>query len=83
MDMKKRILRDPETGEIIGATRVPFLKAKLESKFSKNPLSDDPEPDIDIGESESEHKQKINKVAQWIIAFLLGIAVTILFFKST
>ena len=82
--MKKRILRDPETGEIVGATRVPFLKAKLESKFSKNvSLSDEIESEIDIDECESEHKQKINKIAQWIIAFLLGVAVTILFFRST
>ncbi len=82
--MKKRILRDPETGEIVGATRVPFLKAKLESKFSKNvPLADEIESEIDIGECESEDKQKINKIAQWVIAFLLGVTVTILFFKST
>tara|TARA_B110000495_G_C22842692_1_gene491450 strand:- start:71 stop:406 length:336 start_codon:yes stop_codon:yes gene_type:complete len=78
--MNKKILRDPETGEIVGATRVPFLKAKLESKFSKDlPPSGDKEPELDIGEFESEKKLKINKVAQWIIAFLFGVAVTILF----
>ena len=31
--MKKRILRDPDTGEIVGATRAPFLKSKLEREF--------------------------------------------------
>ena len=33
--MKKRILRDPDTGEIIGATKAPFLKAKLEEEFNE------------------------------------------------
>jgi len=32
--MKRRILRDPDSGEIIGATRAPFLKAKLEAEFN-------------------------------------------------
>ena len=39
--MKKKILRDPETGEIVGATRAPFLKAKLESKYGKESASSD------------------------------------------
>jgi len=39
--MKKRILRDPETGEIVGATRAPFLKAKLESQFMEEKISED------------------------------------------
>tara|TARA_B100000941_G_scaffold287132_1_gene261783 strand:- start:208 stop:552 length:345 start_codon:yes stop_codon:yes gene_type:complete len=33
--MKKRILRDPNTGEIIGATKAPFLKAKLEEEYNE------------------------------------------------
>jgi len=32
--MKRRILRDPDSGEIIGATRAPFLKVKLEAEFN-------------------------------------------------
>lgn len=79
--MKKRILRDPGTGEIVGATRAPFLKAKLEAKFSEKKVQTDesiPSEDLKIG-SNSQNSY-LGKMLGLVVAFILGIIAT-QFFK--
>ena len=77
--MKKRILRDPETGEIVGATRAPFLKAKLESQFIREKISEDNFSQDDEEDYAIQEKSNFSKILALLIAFVLGIIATQLF----
>ena len=77
--MKKRILRDPETGEIVGATRAPFLKAKLESQFMEEKISEDNFSQDDEEDYAINEKSNLSKILGLLIAFVLGVIATQLF----
>ena len=77
--MKKRILRDPETGEIVGATRAPFLKAKLESQFMEEKISEDNFSQDDEEDYAINEKSNPSKIFGLPIAFVLGVIATQLF----
>lgn len=84
--MKKKILRDPETGEIVGATRAPFLKAKLESKYGKESASSDDSYKLQLQQlvdegwevaSEGPSGAQLKKVKKVRIITMLCIAVVV------
>jgi hypothetical protein len=73
--MKKRILRDSKTGEIVGATRAPFLKAKLESQFMEEKISEDNFSQDDEEDYAINEKHYLSKILGLLIAFVLGVIV--------
>ena len=82
--MKRRILRDPNSGEIVGATRVPFLKAKLEAEFNDQSKGSNSVDGIkeELANETLEESQKAGYKARIFIwsTFLLIVSLGVSFF---